>query len=107
MRLRRMWMKSGQRTPASRRLAQRFARLGFTQEITTGIAKLASVREQFAIGCEFRCGGKRWRCTDVESRVIAAICLDDPVDPAWLDGPPYAVAETVFDGYAHPGCEPT
>lgn len=94
------------RVPVGLRLAQRFARLGFTQAITTGIAKPASVREQFTIGGEFRCGGKRWRCTDVGSRVIIAICLEGPVDPRWLNGPPYAVTETVFDEYDHPACEP-
>ena len=76
-------------------------------------------REEFYIGLEFRCGGKRWRCTDVGSRVIVAISLEphritrariddkDPAnriasqyttdDPSWLTGPPYAVAEYVFD----------
>lgn len=94
------------RTPDVLRLLQRFNRLGFTHGITTSIAKPASVRDRFPIGCEFRFGAKRWRCTDVGSRVITAICLDDHVDPSWLNGPLYAVAETVFDEYAHPGCEP-
>ena len=30
----------------------------------------------FSIGKAFRCGDKRWRCTDVGARVIVAICLD-------------------------------
>ena len=94
------------RTPDARRLAQRFFRLGFKHGITMSIATPVNVREQFTIGCEFRCGGKRWRCTDVGSRVITAICLDDHVDPSWFNGPPYAVVETVFDEYDHPGCEP-
>jgi len=73
----------------------------------------------FPIGIEFRCGGQRWRCTDVGSRVIVAISLEpnDVVentlavggehpgqrtqfltdDPSWLVGPPYAVVERVFD----------
>ena len=96
----------GRRPPDGLRLAQRFNRLGFTEGITTSVAKAANVRDQFAIGCEFRCGAKRWRCTDVGTRVITAICLDDHVDPSWLNGPPYAVAETVFDEYDHPACEP-
>ena len=82
--------------------------------------------EEFHIGLEFWCGGKRWRCTDVGSRVIVAISLETreivkvehvegqpgPLretrvltdDPSWLNGPPYAVAEEVFDEYSLPGC---
>ena len=46
---------------------------------------------QFHIGLDFWCGGKRWRCTDVGSRVIVAISLEpheivnlevDPEDPS-------------------------
>ena len=33
-------------------------------------------RKDFVIGQEFWCGGKRWRCTDIGSRVIVAICLE-------------------------------
>ena len=80
----------------------------------------------FHIRVEFWCGGKRWRCTDVGSRVIVAISLepheiadyapsDDGVspgkleyrltdDPSWLFGPPYAVVERVFDEYDLPAC---
>jgi len=75
---------------------------------------------------DFWCGGNRWRCTDIGSRVIVAISLEahevvdylpsaDGVspghleryltnDPSWLDGPPYAVVERVFDEYDLPGC---
>ncbi|MFW6211548.1 MAG: hypothetical protein ACOC8L_01500 [Spirochaetota bacterium] len=60
----------------------------------------------FFIGLEFLCGGKRWRCTDVGSRTIAAICLSDHEDDgSWYNGPPYAVAETVFDEYDVEACE--
>ena len=76
-------------------------------------------RNDFHIGLEFWCGGKRWRCTDVGSRVVVAISLEphevvsaavDPNDrskrieqrsmtddPSWLHGPPYGVVEHVFD----------
>ena len=30
----------------------------------------------FAIGDEFWCGGRQWRCTDIGTRVIVAIRLD-------------------------------
>jgi hypothetical protein len=75
--------------------------------------------KDFHIGLDFWCGEKRWRCTDVGSRVIVAISLEahevvsserdpnDPTkrierrymssDPSWLNGPPYAIAEDVFD----------
>jgi hypothetical protein len=75
---------------------------------------------EFQIGQEFWCGGKRWRCTDIGSRVVVAICLEPHEvatvenrdgekrnftdDPSWLNGPPYAVAEYVFDEYALAGC---
>jgi hypothetical protein len=64
-------------------------------------------------------GGGRWRCTDVGTRVVVAICLEPHEvvtvtrkagasvatatrrivtdDRSWFDGPPYAVAEHVFD----------
>ena len=38
-----------------------------------------------------------WRVTDVGSRTIVAIRLDKGDDTSWYAGPPYAVAEYVFD----------
>jgi hypothetical protein len=83
----------------------------------------------FRIGVEFWCGGNRWRCTDIGSRVIVAISLEshevvdyvpsaDGValgrleryltdDPSWLNGPPYAIVERVFDEYDLPACSLT
>ena len=83
-------------------------------------------RDEFRIGLEFWCGGKRWRCTDIGSRVVVAICLEahevieveNPAeqwgkvqerpyitdDPSWLAGPPYAVVEHVFDESSIQGC---
>jgi len=74
---------------------------------------------QFHIGLDFWCGCKRWRCSDVGSRVVVAISLEphevvrlevDPRDPAkrtehkcvtddpsWFNGPPYGIVEHVFD----------
>lgn len=67
----------------------------------------------FFIGREFWTETGRWRCTDVGTRTICAISLErhevttlhpDGVqttditdEPSWLDGPPYALAEHVFD----------
>lgn len=63
-------------------------------------------RKDFSLGCVFTTGsGKRWRCTDIGTRVIVAVCLDDhPDDPSWYNGPPYAVAEHVFDEYSQEDC---
>jgi hypothetical protein len=78
---------------------------------------------EFQIGQEFWCGAKRWRCTDVGTRVVAAICLEPGEvvevsqgaqsrryvtdDPRWFNGPPYAVAEMIFDEYDQPACSKT
>lgn len=65
---------------------------------------------EFRIGLEFTTalGDKRWRCTDVGSRVVVAISLDIPDEyrAQWLRGPPFAVAEFVFDECDLPACEP-
>jgi|SRR4029077_12255069 len=60
----------------------------------------------FKIGTEFLTGSGRWRCTDVGKRTIAAIKLDHDDDPSWYNGPPYAVAEHVFDEYDLEGISP-
>ena len=51
---------------------------------------------EFQIGQEFVMSGNRWRCTDIGTRIIAAIKLEAP-DPDWFNGPPYAVAEFCID----------
>jgi len=80
----------------------------------------------FSIGLEFWCGDKRWRCTDVGTRVVTAIGVEprdmvrsevDPedetkrihttyvsTDPRDVNGPPYAVVESVFDEYDIVAC---
>ena len=60
----------------------------------------------FKIGTEFLTATGRWRCTDVGTRTIAAIRLDLDHDPAWYNGPPYAVVERVFDEYGFEDCDP-
>ncbi|MBH0056760.1 hypothetical protein I6F65_07285 [Pseudoalteromonas sp. SWXJZ94C] len=53
---------------------------------------------EFCINNEFFCGGKKWRCTDIGTRVVIAICVSEcNKDRSWLNGPPYAVVESVFD----------
>jgi hypothetical protein len=60
----------------------------------------------FLIGGEFLTPTGRWRCTDVGTRVITAIKLDMDHDRSWYSGPPYIVAETIFDEYDMESCEP-
>ena len=62
---------------------------------------------KFKIGTEFLTGSGRWRCTDVGTRTIIAIKLDLDHDPSWYNGPPYAVAESVFDEDGMEDCHPT
>lgn len=74
---------------------------------------------EFTIGNHFRFTGKVYRCTDIGSRTVVAICIDgrevttmstrdmiprtrsisrDEAEAAgWFTGPPYAVVEKVFD----------
>jgi hypothetical protein len=50
-------------------------------------------RTDVKIGDTFRCDGKRWKVTDIGTRTVIAI----PVKEDWMQGPPYAQAEMVFD----------
>lgn len=80
---------------------------------------------EFKIGERFACGGKTWQVTDVGTRVVIAVDLS-PVEVTrtvtflgryqsvmkrlegvddWLSGPPYAIAEEVFDENDILGCE--
>lgn len=58
----------------------------------------------FGIGKEFRTETGTWRCTDIGTRTIIAIKVSDRDDPSWFNGPPYAVAEIVFDEDDLEGC---
>jgi hypothetical protein len=60
----------------------------------------------FEIGMEFMTGAGRWRCTDVGTRTIVAIRLDLDHDTWWYSGPPYPVAEMVFDEDGMEDCDP-
>ena len=81
----------------------------------------------FQIGVEFFTPAGKWRCTDVGNRVIVAISLEPREtvrvtysesgerseesfisnDAQDLVGPPYSVAEHVFDEYDIKGCYAT
>jgi hypothetical protein len=76
-------------------------------ELSNDGIEIANMKHSdFSLGCEFVTATGRWRCTDVGTRTIAAIKLDMDHDPAWYDGPPYAVAESVFDEDGIQGCDP-
>jgi hypothetical protein len=50
-------------------------------------------------------GERVWICTDVGSRTICAVLLDDLVESGDF-GPPYSIAEQVLDNYDMAGCRP-
>ena len=60
-------------------------------------------KNDFQIGTEFYTAADKWRCTDTGTRVIVAIRLDKDAT-SWYAGPPFAVAEWVFDEYDLGGC---
>lgn len=51
------------------------------------------------IGGRFLCGDAEWIVTDIGTRTLTAIKLDEKAkgDPSWIEGPPYALAEVCFD----------
>ena len=73
--------------------------------------------DEFRSSGTFWCGGGQWRCTDIGTRTIVAIRIDrvevesgaperrcmlsraEAEAEGWFNGPPYAVAESVFDEY--------
>lgn len=61
------------------------------------------VKEDFHIGLEFYTASGKWRCTDIGTRVVVAIKLDQE-DPRNYSGPPYSINESVFDEYDLKGC---
>jgi hypothetical protein len=84
--------------------------------------------DEFEIGMEFVCGDRVFRCTDKGTRTVIAIRVDqvetetlhedgrrtkqilsrsEAEEQGWFNGPPYAVAELVFDEYDLETCEIT
>ena len=59
--------------------------------------------QDFKISEEFYTNAGKWRCTDIGSRIIVAISLDQE-DERNYNGPPYSVQEVVFDEYDFEGC---
>lgn len=52
----------------------------------------------FIVGQEFWTDGGHWCYTDVDTRTVVAIKLDQK-DPLNYHGPPYSIAEHVMDEY--------
>ena len=63
-------------------------------------------KEEFYIGREFFTETGRWQCTDVGTRIIAAIKKDVEDITLYLN-PPYALQEIIFDEYDQDGCVET
>lgn len=57
----------------------------------------------FSMGQKFQCGGRGWLVTDIGTRTVIAVSLGHTQD--WYAGPPYALAEYVFDENDIAGCE--
>ena len=68
------------------------------------LANSLDLIRDYEIGRSFFYGFQRWQCTDVGSQVIVGIRLDK-TDESWYNGPPYAVAEYVFDERALEQCD--
>lgn len=60
---------------------------------------------RFEIGRAFRMSDLVWICTDVGSRTICAVRLDDLLASGDI-GPPYSIVECVIDRYDMDACEP-
>lgn len=67
---------------------------------------------EFERGRDFKSAAGTFRCTDIGTRVVVAIRIGDAtvgkgadVD-GWLNGPPYALEEIVFDEDDFEGLEP-
>ncbi len=61
------------------------------------------IKSEFAIGLEFYTATGKWRCTDIGSRVIVAIELNQEDKRNYI-GPPYSICECVFDENDFGGC---
>ena len=86
--------------------------------------ELSMTFDEFKIGMEFACGAGVYHCTHKGTRTVIAILGDqveiltmrngetvkkllsrsEAEEQGWLNGPPYAVAEIVFDEYDFEEC---
>jgi len=61
--------------------------------------------KDFVIGKCFYTATGKWLCTDIGTRTVIAI--KSTKDKDWMNGPPYAVVEEVFNEYDFGGCRKT
>lgn len=61
-----------------------------------------------SIGSHFQIDDREFRVTDIGTRTIIAVRITEKekADPSWLNGPPYAIAELVFDENDFEAIEP-
>jgi antitoxin ParD1/3/4 len=90
-----MWRK---RSPADVALPNVDSIAAFTE--TSGME-----HADFQIGMEFLTAAGRWRVTDIGTRTVIAIKLDQ-TDPRNYNGPPFSIVEHVFDECDFGGCKP-
>lgn len=57
---------------------------------------------EFEIGTRFICHGCEFLCADKGTRVVVALAPKE----GWMNGPPYALVEIVFDENDFGGCTP-
>jgi len=57
---------------------------------------------EFEKGKVFICDKRSWFVTDIGSRVVIAIAAKE----GWMNGPPYALSEMVFDEEDQLACQP-
>jgi hypothetical protein len=94
---------SKKRTAGERMIASAREALAFVHGESADIPGMQHA--DFQIGKEFLTATGRWRVTDIGTRTVIAIKLDE-ADPRNYNGPPYSIAETVFDEYDFEGCKP-
>jgi hypothetical protein len=58
-------------------------------------------RSEVKIKDRFICGGREWQVSDIGTRTVVAILVKE----GWMNGPPYALPENVFDENDLPGCD--
>ena len=77
------------------------------RELTARVkAALRRIQTGAGLGSETSVFSFRHLRMDVGARTVVAIRLDLDHDPAWYNGPPYAVVECVFDEDGIEDCEP-
>jgi hypothetical protein len=88
-----------QLTPAGKLLVEEFMSAAASTASPRNAGHLRRDLVDLTIGGRFMCGGNEWLVTDIGTRTLTAIKIDETAkaDPRWLEGPVYALVETSFD----------